>query len=152
MGLSASAMLALRSVIRGRLIVSGHAYHRPRMPVNSAATPFHAGTAPMAPSDSDGNHRGHHDTVACDGGGGALGHPQASTCSWRRNGKIDCPYCGGDFTLEAGVQARRRPLNPRPTNFSTLAATSTGSPTPGSARKRRFGFTAARAPAAVAKR
>ncbi len=42
--------------------------------------------------------------VACDGGGGALGHPRVYlTIGGDRH--IDCPYCGCRFTLKDGVEA-----------------------------------------------
>ena len=43
------------------------------------------------------------ETVACDGGGGALGHPKVYLTLDER-GKIDCPYCGRHFTLKPGAR------------------------------------------------
>ena len=40
--------------------------------------------------------------VRCDGGGGTLGHP-AVYLNMGDGREIDCPYCGRQFTLEAGV-------------------------------------------------
>ncbi len=42
--------------------------------------------------------------VACDGGGGALGHPRVYL-TIGEPGHIDCPYCGCRFRLKAGVDA-----------------------------------------------
>ena len=41
--------------------------------------------------------------VACDGGGGALGHPRVFL-NLGDEGRIDCPYCGRRFTLKPGAQ------------------------------------------------
>jgi uncharacterized Zn-finger protein len=41
-------------------------------------------------------------TIACDGGGGALGHPKV----WLNMGEkqsVDCPYCGRHFVLKEGA-------------------------------------------------
>lgn len=40
--------------------------------------------------------------VACDGGGGALGHPKVYL-TLERSGEIDCPYCDRRFVLKAGA-------------------------------------------------
>ena len=37
--------------------------------------------------------------VACDGGGGALGHPRVYL-TLDKDGKIDCPYCDRLYILE----------------------------------------------------
>ncbi len=42
--------------------------------------------------------------VACDGGGGALGHPLVYLSIGRAR-HIDCPYCGCRFVLKDGVEA-----------------------------------------------
>jgi len=42
------------------------------------------------------------DTVACDGGGGPLGHPRVYL-TLGPEGKIDCPYCGRHFKLKPGA-------------------------------------------------
>ncbi|MEQ9640160.1 MAG: zinc-finger domain-containing protein [Alphaproteobacteria bacterium] len=42
--------------------------------------------------------------VRCDGGGGALGHPQVYLNMGDKR-EIDCPYCGRLFTLKAGASA-----------------------------------------------
>ena len=44
------------------------------------------------------------DRVACDGGGGALGHPRVFL-NLGHDGRIDCPYCGRRFV--------RRPEKPQ---------------------------------------
>ncbi len=45
--------------------------------------------------------------VACDGGGGALGHPKVFLHIDQEKGKIVCPYCSRTFvmTLEAAKRA-----------------------------------------------
>ena len=40
------------------------------------------------------------ETVACDGGEGALGHPRVFL-NMKGQGQIDCPYCGLRFVLKA---------------------------------------------------
>ncbi|HUA55891.1 MAG TPA: zinc-finger domain-containing protein [Candidatus Sulfotelmatobacter sp.] len=42
--------------------------------------------------------------VACDGGGGALGHPKVYL-NITTDGVIDCPYCGRRYVLQAGASA-----------------------------------------------
>ncbi len=42
-------------------------------------------------------------TVACDGGGGSLGHPRVFL-NIGEDREIDCPYCGRRFVLEAGPE------------------------------------------------
>ncbi len=42
--------------------------------------------------------------VACDGGGGALGHPRVYL-TIGEPGHIDCPYCGCRFRLKDGAAA-----------------------------------------------
>jgi len=41
--------------------------------------------------------------VACDGGGGALGHPRVYLNMGDREA-IDCPYCGRRYKLKAGAK------------------------------------------------
>ncbi len=41
--------------------------------------------------------------VACDGGGGALGHPRVFL-NMEGHGHVVCPYCGRDFILSAGAK------------------------------------------------
>ncbi|MBV8170062.1 MAG: zinc-finger domain-containing protein [Alphaproteobacteria bacterium] len=41
-------------------------------------------------------------TVACDGGGGALGHPRVYL-NITAGGLIDCPYCSRRYILKAGA-------------------------------------------------
>jgi len=38
------------------------------------------------------------ESVACDGGGGALGHPRVFL-HMDGAGRVDCPYCGRRFVL-----------------------------------------------------
>ncbi|MEM7170502.1 MAG: zinc-finger domain-containing protein [Pseudomonadota bacterium] len=40
------------------------------------------------------------EVVACDGGGGALGHPRVFL-NMEGQGHVVCPYCGRDFVLSA---------------------------------------------------
>ncbi len=42
--------------------------------------------------------------IACDGGGGALGHPRVYLNMGERR-EIDCPYCGRQFVLKEGAAA-----------------------------------------------
>jgi uncharacterized Zn-finger protein len=39
--------------------------------------------------------------VACDGGGGALGHPLVYL-TMREDGTVECPYCDRKFVLKDG--------------------------------------------------
>jgi uncharacterized Zn-finger protein len=41
-------------------------------------------------------------SVACDGGGGALGHPRV-WLAIPSSGRADCPYCGRIFIWRAGA-------------------------------------------------
>ncbi len=43
-------------------------------------------------------------SVACDGGGGALGHPKVYL-SLGADGEADCPYCDCRFVLRTGRAA-----------------------------------------------
>lgn len=42
--------------------------------------------------------------VACDGGGGALGHPKVYL-NMGADGRVECPYCDRLFVLKAGAAA-----------------------------------------------
>ncbi len=42
--------------------------------------------------------------IACDGGGGALGHPRVFL-NMGEKAAIDCPYCGRHFVLSADAPA-----------------------------------------------
>ncbi len=42
--------------------------------------------------------------VACEGEGGALGHPRVFL-NMEGKGQIDCPYCDRRFVLKAGAKA-----------------------------------------------
>jgi uncharacterized Zn-finger protein len=44
------------------------------------------------------------ETVACDGGDGALGHPRVFL-NMEGAGHVLCPYCGHDFVLKDGAKA-----------------------------------------------
>ena len=44
------------------------------------------------------------DRVACDGGGGPLGHPKVYL-NLGEQGRIECPYCSRLYILRAGAQA-----------------------------------------------
>ena len=39
------------------------------------------------------------EVVACDGGGGALGHPRV-WLNMRGRGGVECPYCGRNYVLK----------------------------------------------------
>lgn len=43
-------------------------------------------------------------TVACDGNGGALGHPKVYLTM--QNGRVECPYCDRLFVLKAGARPK----------------------------------------------
>ena len=43
-------------------------------------------------------------TVACDGGGGALGHPRVYL-TLSKEGEIECPYCSRRYVLKDRVHA-----------------------------------------------
>ena len=45
------------------------------------------------------------ETVSCDGGGGALGHPKV-WLNMEGKGQIDCPYCDRRFVLKPGAAGR----------------------------------------------
>jgi len=44
------------------------------------------------------------EVVACDGGGGPLGHPRV-WLNMEGRGSVDCPYCGRRFRLKEGAAA-----------------------------------------------
>ncbi|MCU0983640.1 MAG: zinc-finger domain-containing protein [Acetobacteraceae bacterium] len=44
-------------------------------------------------------------TVACDGGGGALGHPRVFLTLV--NGRVVCPYCSRTYVLAGGSTGQR---------------------------------------------
>ena len=49
--------------------------------------------------------------IACDGGGGALGHPRV----WLEMGEaafVECPYCDRRFVLAVGAEAEDERLAP----------------------------------------
>lgn len=43
--------------------------------------------------------------IACDGGGGALGHPRVWLQIPEGRGWIECPYCDCKFVLAEGAKA-----------------------------------------------
>jgi uncharacterized Zn-finger protein len=43
------------------------------------------------------------DRVACDGGGGALGHPKVYL-NLGKEGKVECPYCSRTYRLREGAR------------------------------------------------
>jgi uncharacterized Zn-finger protein len=43
------------------------------------------------------------DRVACDGGGGALGHPKVYL-NLGEEGRIECPYCSRVYVLREGAR------------------------------------------------
>jgi uncharacterized Zn-finger protein len=42
--------------------------------------------------------------VACDGGGGPLGHPKVYL-NLEKEGHVECPYCSRRYVLKAGSHA-----------------------------------------------
>ncbi len=70
----------------------------------SNARPNHDRDADM-PTDPPETIEVDQETVACDGNGGALGHPRVYL-TLDADGKVDCPYCGRRFTLKAGAARR----------------------------------------------
>jgi len=59
----------------------------------------------------------HETRLACDGGGGALGHPRV-WLNLERNGAVDCPYCGRAYRL-AGPDDPPPSAEGRPSGFDT---------------------------------
>jgi len=99
-GLSASVMpdpccLAVMVDCRGRMRIIAAARR-------SNARPNHDRNAamPMSPPETI---QVDQENVACDGGGGALGHPRVYL-TLDGDGKVDCPYCGRHFILKPGAQ------------------------------------------------
>jgi len=45
--------------------------------------------------------------VACDGGGGVLGHPKVYL-SLERDGRVECPYCDRLFVLDETARPTQR--------------------------------------------
>jgi uncharacterized Zn-finger protein len=43
-------------------------------------------------------------SVACDGGGGPLGHPKVFL-NLEKEGHVECPYCSRRYVLRAGSHA-----------------------------------------------
>lgn len=43
------------------------------------------------------------ETVGCDGGGGALGHPLVYL-TLSAEGRVECPYCSRLYVLKAGAK------------------------------------------------
>jgi uncharacterized Zn-finger protein len=43
------------------------------------------------------------DRVACDGGGGPLGHPKVYL-NLGKEGRVECPYCSRVYVLREGAQ------------------------------------------------
>jgi uncharacterized Zn-finger protein len=43
------------------------------------------------------------DRVACDGGGGALGHPKVYL-NLGKDGRVECPYCSRLYKLREGAK------------------------------------------------
>ena len=44
-------------------------------------------------------------TIACDGGGGPLGHPRVFL-TMDDDGRVVCPYCSRTFVLADGAESR----------------------------------------------
>lgn len=45
--------------------------------------------------------------IACDGGGGPLGHPRVFLHIERENGRITCPYCSRTYVMKVSADHRR---------------------------------------------
>lgn len=45
------------------------------------------------------------DSVACDGGEGAIGHPRVYLTMESGTNSVDCPYCGKHFVCQGGAHA-----------------------------------------------
>jgi uncharacterized Zn-finger protein len=43
--------------------------------------------------------------VACDGGGGPLGHPRIYMTIPPRDGRVECPYCSRTYVLKQDALA-----------------------------------------------
>lgn len=43
-------------------------------------------------------------TIACDGDGGALGHPRIYL-NIEAGGRVECPYCGREYVLKEGAKS-----------------------------------------------
>ena len=52
--------------------------------------------------EKDGNITVDTDRVACDGGGGPLGHPKVYL-NLGAEGRVECPYCSRVFVLREGA-------------------------------------------------
>lgn len=48
------------------------------------------------------------DRVACDGGGGVLGHPKVYL-NLSEEGRVECPYCSRLYILREGARADAHP-------------------------------------------
>ncbi|MGD9885238.1 zinc-finger domain-containing protein [Reyranella sp.] len=46
------------------------------------------------------------DRVACDGGGGPLGHPKVYL-NLGEEGRVECPYCSRTYVLREGARSGR---------------------------------------------
>jgi len=57
----------------------------------------------MADSDAQEFVETDQTTVACDGGGGSLGHPRVFL--HMEDGRVECPYCGRLYRLKPGSAA-----------------------------------------------
>jgi uncharacterized Zn-finger protein len=55
------------------------------------------------PTDAPETQIVHHTRVACDGGGGVLGHPKVYL-EMGDEGFIDCPYCDRRFALDPSAR------------------------------------------------
>ncbi len=42
--------------------------------------------------------------IACDGGGGSLGHPRVFLTLRAEDHKIECPYCGRIYVMQPGAK------------------------------------------------
>ena len=83
-------------------MVAGNGYHRPAAGVKrrGGATGDHEGRCVTI--DPPEIIEVEDTVVACNGGGGALGHPRVFL-NLESDGAIDCPYCDRRFVLKAGA-------------------------------------------------
>jgi uncharacterized Zn-finger protein len=80
---------------------SGKAYHRARQTVSRAGQYPHHFQAHMGPFETIYINE---TVAACNGGGGALGHPRVFL-NLGRDGKVECPYCSRLFVNRAMQEA-----------------------------------------------
>ena len=78
-------------------MAAGNGYHRPAAGVKSRRD-----EGPDVTIDPPEIIEVEDTVVACNGGGGALGHPRVFL-NLETDGFVDCPYCDRRFVLKAGA-------------------------------------------------